>query len=349
MARLEDFLDTVFLKQRWLIHLFFWSAVLLWYAIFFGRENSNYLQTLFFVGLLMPVTIATSYFLNYYLVPHFLLKEKYGLFVLYFIYTLIVSLFLETMISVLTFVILAEFNIRNMSPASIDLFFLLTSLLSVVLLALAIKLLLHWRKSKEDYQKLMLEKTEGELRFLKAQLNPHFLFNTLNNLYYLTTQKSDLAPKAILQLSEILDYVLYTGKKTFVPFEQEWHHMENYIALERLHYEDRLNIDTSIKGDIKPCMISPMILITLVENAFKHGVMKSKDKSWVRIEAEFRDQNLYIVMQNSTRKETNSQCGIGLQNLRGQLNLLYRDRHELVIKDTVPDQFSLSLTLKHCE
>ncbi len=129
MNRLESFLDYLFSRQRWVIHVFFWLLILAFYVVFFGRKNSNYLQTFFFVGLLMPVTIGTTYFLNYYLVPRYLMKERFGFFLLYFVYTLIGSLFMEMMISMLTFIVMAEIKITDMSPASIDIFFLLTSLL----------------------------------------------------------------------------------------------------------------------------------------------------------------------------------------------------------------------------
>ena len=134
MKRFELLLDYLFTRQRWVIHIFFWLLILAFYVVFFGRENSNYLQTFFFVGLLMPVTIGTTYFLNYFLVPHYLMKERYGFFILYFIYTLLGSLFLEMMISALTFIVMAELNIHDMSPASIDLFFLLATLLMISIL-----------------------------------------------------------------------------------------------------------------------------------------------------------------------------------------------------------------------
>src|SRR4051812_3291033 len=179
MIKRKGFAEYIFKHQRWIVHVFFWMAVLAFYVVFFGRRNSNYVQTFFFVSLLMPVTIATTYFLNYYLLPRYLMKERYGFFVLYFLYTLIGSLFLEMMVAMLTFVVMAEVRIREMSPASFDVFFMLTSLLMVVFFGVAIKLLLHWRTAEQDYQKLISDKIETELRFLKIQLNPHFLFNTL--------------------------------------------------------------------------------------------------------------------------------------------------------------------------
>jgi sensor histidine kinase YesM len=345
MLKFDKILDKAFTRHRWIFPVLFWTIILLWYVIFFGRQNSNYLQTLFFVGLVMPVTIGTTYFLNYFLIPKFLLKDKYGMFALYFVYTMIISIFLEMLMSIVTFYIMAELKTKNMSPASFDVFFILTSLLAVVFLGMAVKLLLHWRTSKDDLQKLMLEKVETELKFLKAQLNPHFLFNTLNNLYYLATQKSDQAPAAILQLSEILDYSLYTSRAMFVPLEQEWRQVENYIALESLHYEDRLEVEANVSGNVGAYMISPMILITLIENAFKHGVVKSKEKSWIKINVACDKQYISISVRNSYEQFLKKKRGIGLENLKNQLNLLYPGSHVLELNTENAGEFSLTLSL----
>jgi sensor histidine kinase YesM len=340
----ERVIDHVFLKQRWIIHVLFWLVILLVYVLFFGRQNSNYVQTFFFVGLLMPVTICTTYFLNYYLIPKYLLTERYGFFLLYFVYTLIGSIFFEMSIAMITFIIMAEIRIQNMSPASFDIFFLLTSLLMVVFLGMAIKLLLHWRKSKDDYQKLMFEKLATELKFLKAQINPHFLFNTLNNLYYLALEKSDKAPKAILQLSEILDYVMRSGKVTWVPLAEELKQVENYIGLESLRYDDRLKVETNVVGSVEGRSIGPMILISLVENAFKHGVMRNTGAAWIRMELTIQEKELLISICNKYRGGTPG-GGIGLDNLRGQLGLLYGDKFDLQIDADEERGFSVNLAL----
>lgn len=344
MKRLELLLDYIFTRQRWVIHGLFWLLILVFYVVFFGRENSNYIQTFFFVGLLMPVTIGTTYFLNYYLVPRYLMKERYGFFLLYFVYTLIGSIFLEMMIAMLTFIVMAEVNIKEMSPASIDIFFLLTSLLMVVFFGVAIKMLLHWRTSKDDYQKLMRDRVEAELKFLKVQLNPHFLFNTLNNLYYLSTEKSDKAPQAILQLSEMLDYVMHSSKSVFVPLEKELKQVENYIALELLRYEDRVKVTTQFSDDLKEHEIGPMILITLIENAFKHGVMPIVGKAWINLSVAEKENGLFISISNSATI-TKPGNGIGLDNLRNQLDHLYKGYYSLEIVNSKADEFSINLLL----
>lgn len=345
MSRVEKFIDLIFSRHRWLLHCLYWMAILLLYVVFFGRQNSNYLQTAFFVGLLMPVIAGTTYFLNYRLVPTFLLKEHYIRFAIYFTYTLIAAIFLELVIVLITFLFLAGVNIRNMTPASIDTFFLLTSTLMVAFLSIAIKLLLHYRRSKENYEKLQKEKIETELKFLKAQLNPHFLFNTLNNLYYLATEKSERTPAAILQLSEILDYILNTSKQQLVPISMEWQQVKNYVALESLRYEDRVTVVLALEGELHHHKtIAPMILLTLVENAFKHGVMSVAGKSWIHMKVSIEKERTSIVIRNS-QCTTSSGHGIGLGNLKSQLELIYKKQYQLLVEDSVPNEYSINLTI----
>ena len=345
MNRITVFFDAFSTQRRWVAHVFFWLLILAFYVIFFGRRTDNYSLTLFFVGLLMPITIVTTYFVNYVLIPRYLMRERYLFFGLYFTYTLLGSVFLETVIALVTFIIMAELSIKSMSPASIDIVFLLTSLLMVIFFAGGIKMLLHWKKSKEEYQKLMREKVETELKFLKTQLNPHFLFNTLNNLYYLATVKSDKAPQAILCLSDVLDYVLKEGKSALVPLDRELKHLCNYVDLELLRYEDRAKVDIHVLGKPESHSIGPMMLITLMENAFKHGVGSVAESPWVQMSVKCDDEQVNINIRNGRKNRLNGH-GIGLENLQSQLNHLFGERSQLVINDNIPAEFGVSLTIR---
>jgi len=345
MDRVSTLIESVFKQHRWSIHLFFWVSVLVFYTLFFGRRSDNYSQTFFFVGLLMPVTVSLSYFLNYYLIPEYLLKGKYFRFVVYFAYAIIFSLFLEMMVAVVTFIVQAEVHIRKMSLASFDLFFLLSALMLVVFLSGAIKMIFHWQNSKEDYQELMREKVEVELRFLKTQLHPHFLFNTLNNLYYLALEKSDQTPKAILALGEILDYVLHETKNEFVSLERELKQVENYIALELLRYGDRLKVEIKVEDDISGLRIAPMMLITLIENSFKHGVSQTSRMSWINLRIKNKNKDIIIILENSIPAKLQlTKPGVGLQNLRNQIELLYASKARL-ITESFENRFSVKLEL----
>lgn len=344
MNQNRGFLDRLLLTRRWVLHVLFWVVVVSFYVLFFGRKNSNYLQTLFFVGLLMPIVMAATYFLNYYLVPFYLMRQKYVRFAVYTIYLLMGALFLEMMVALLTFIVVAGLKIRSMSPTSFDLVLVLSSLLLVLFLALAIKMVEHWRQSREDYEKLLRDKMETELKFLKTQLNPHFLFNTLNNLYYLATQKSDKTPQAILALSEILDYVLHAGKSVLVPLPDELKQVNNYVALEVLRYEDRVTVNHQVSGEPAKYSVPPMTLVTLVENAFKHGVMPTTDRSWINIRVDAGSEKLSILIQNSMR-ESNAGNGIGLENLRRQLTYLCGDNFRLDVDRSRGSEFSVTFEL----
>lgn len=344
MNQVEALLDRI-LSKRWALHAVFWFSIVVVYVFFLGKQSENYFQTFILVLLLIPVTMATTYFLNYRLIPEYLMKERFVKFITYFLYTILASLFIEMMIIILLFIVLADSHIKNMNPASIDIFFLLSALLMVVFLAGAIRLLGYWRKSRDNYQALMKEKIETELRFLKSQLNPHFLFNTLNNLYYLATQKSDKTPKAILALSEILDYVLHSGKTSLVPLHKEVEQMNNYIHLELLRYEDRVHVSITNEGDLTSWSLPPMTLLTLLENAFKHGVMPMVNQSWISVKIVCTPATLNLLISNSSLGEVQPGRGIGLHNLRNQWQLLYGDRFALVVHSELPNRFDVNLQL----
>ena len=136
----------------------------------------------------------------------------------------------------------------------------------------SVKILRHWYKTEQHTRNLEREKLEAELKFLKAQIHPHFLFNTLNNLYSLTLKKSDYAPEVVLKLSGLVNYMLYYTKEQAVPLAKEIESIHNYIALEKIRYGKELEIAFDVSGNIGSSMISPMLLLPFIENSFKHGV-----------------------------------------------------------------------------
>ena len=182
---------------------------------------------------------------------------------------------------------------------------------------------------KQTAQKLLIEKQAAELNYLKSQTNPHFLFNTLNNIYALSKDKSDLAPDAILRLSEILRFMLYHTGGPFIPIGQEIKIIGDYIALEQLRYDDSLRVE--FRHDLLPdpqLPIPPLLLIPLVENAFKHGASETRERPFVHIQLSVEGQRLSFCVKNSVEEPPAGaifQENIGLSNLRRQLELLYSD------------------------
>lgn len=214
------------------------------------------------------------------------------------------------------------------------------------------KLFYHNFKLRQTTQQLRLEKQEAELNYLKSQTNPHFLFNTLNNIYSLSRDKSDLAPESILRLSKILRFMLYETSGAFIIMEQELEIISDYIVLEKLRYDDSLLIN--FKHDIEDVKqpLPPLLLIPLVENAFKHGVSETSNHPFVDIHFSTNQQQLLFVVKNSTENihgemsQPDGQAGvkenIGLSNLRRQLELLYTD-YDLSVQQ---DETIFTATLK---
>ncbi|HYC40696.1 MAG TPA: histidine kinase [Chitinophagaceae bacterium] len=186
---------------------------------------------------------------------------------------------------------------------------------------------------RQAAQQLRIEKQEAELNYLKSQTNPHFLFNTLNNIYALTKEKSDLAPESVLRLSKILRFMLYETTGRFISVEQELRVITDYIELEKLRYDASLVVNFSYDVEDMRQAVPPLLLIPLVENAFKHGAAETRGTPFVDIHLSIRNRQLLFVVRNSAEAEPLESVkeNIGLSNLRRQLQLLYRD-HELSIR-----------------
>ncbi len=189
-------------------------------------------------------------------------------------------------------------------------------------------------KLKQAAKQLRIEKQEAELNYLKSQTNPHFLFNTLNNIYSLARDKSDLAPESILRLSKILRFMLYETSGEYIAIEQELKIISDYIALEKLRYDESLHINFNHDIEDMKQALPPLLLIPLVENAFKHGVSETRNHPFVDIHLSVSKRQLKFVVKNSTdvsQEQGNVKENIGLSNLRRQLELLYTD-YELFVE-----------------
>ena len=186
----------------------------------------------------------------------------------------------------------------------------------------------NYVKLKQATQQLKIEKQQAELNYLKSQTNPHFLFNTLNNIYSLARDKSDLAPESVLRLSKILRYMLYEAGGNYIAVEQELKIIGDYIALEKLRYDESLRINFNYDVDDRKQSLPPLLLIPLVENAFKHGVSETRNKPFVEIHLSIRSSRLKFFVRNSTGETVTDEKvkeNIGLSNLRRQLELLYKE------------------------
>ncbi|WP_338225445.1 sensor histidine kinase [Algoriphagus confluentis] len=180
--------------------------------------------------------------------------------------------------------------------------------------------------------RIKAEKKTAELAALKAQLNPHFLFNTLNNIYSLAVQGSPMTAVSIEKLSGILDYLLYRCDEKFVPLNQEINLLNNYISLQKLRYSNRLLIDQEFSID-SDYSIAPLILLTMVENMFKHGVEKTTGKAILKIKINATKGKFCMLTENTFDPQSHTERGIGFKNVRHQLHLIYPTRHQIDSKE----------------
>ncbi|MFT5752675.1 MAG: hypothetical protein ACI86L_002189 [Dokdonia sp.] len=180
---------------------------------------------------------------------------------------------------------------------------------------------------------LQADKSKAELALLKTQINPHFFFNTLNNLYALTVKNSDQAPAVILKLSEMMRYTIYEGKKELVPLKEEIEYLKNYIDLHRIRYHKSVDIQLNSSVD-ESLQIAPLMYIILLENAFKHGVDSLSDKAYIHINLQNDANGIQFTIENNfERSESNQEKGIGLDNIKQRLKLIYPKQHELNISE----------------
>ena len=205
-----------------------------------------------------------------------------------------------------------------------------------------------YRKLKIAAQQLRIKKQEAELNYLKSQTNPHFLFNTLNNIYSLARDKSDLAPESIMRLSKILRYMLYETSGDYIAIGQELKIISDYIALEKLRYDDTLLVNFNYDVEDMNQALPPLLLIPLVENAFKHGASETRARPFVYIHLSVKNRELEFQVKNSTEafaEEGSMKENIGLSNLRRQLELLYTDYHFTVNQGESEFTASLKINL----
>jgi len=337
------------------LHILFWVISWVFLSWFFTRLTNEYRITYLFSTLLLFIAIGTTWFLNYFLIPKFLLNRKYWLFALFTIFAGLVSLWLELLgILGIFLYLVAKFNTGKGLPFFIDPVFLIAGLYIIVFAGVMIRLVrisfsMQAEKLKLQNLKLEVENKlkESELNSMRTQFHPHFLFNTLNNLYWLTLNKSDLAPQLVLKLSDLLDYSLYRCKDDRVELNQEVEYIRNYLDIMRIRFQESADIRFDIQGETTNRMVAPLIFITFVENACKHGLSQMPGHAMIHIDLEIKPSSIQFTIVNKFPESVDQaipQAGIGLAQVQTRLNLLYPEKHELIIRD-IGHEFKVQVTL----
>ena len=326
-------------------HAVFWAALFAFLLYFdqsglsTGERWTNEFFNLLFYALIV-------YFNLFYLIPNYLTKKR---FLTYLLLLLAVTLILTPLRVIFFYFRFADLpRLQSNLLDNLDLYFVLTFLIGGG--STVAQIVTDWFRQLREQQELETRTMQSELRFLKSQINPHFLFNTLNNLYALTLKKSDKAPEIVIKLSEMMRYMLYECNEKRVPLYKEVNYLRNYLDLEQLRQHDNIRIDFTVEGHVSDQRIAPLLFIPFLENSFKHGLNTQLRDGFVDIDLRVTDQTVNFRIENSkgqtvARPDNRPSGGIGLVNVRRRLNLMYPERYELRVSNT-PNTFAVDLTIE---
>ena len=373
--RMHEFIFSNRLYHRLVRHTAFWVVCWIFFlgSYFFptncfpgwklqGEHVLIYKQLGFFQFSILSLMLSSrniifqmifTYIIIYFLMPKYLIREKYWAFVTCIVLLILVVATMHYYLADLVsnsylyslFDIMKKTTRHNSYNGSFSMVLFYYPFVGGI--ALSIKLMKRWWLKQQESLQLTITKSNAELQLLKAQVHPHFLFNTLNNIYSFTLTSSPKAPEMIKKLSGLLHYIIYECNQPLVSLDKEFKMIHDYMALEKVRYGEQMDMTTDIRGDYKNETIAPLLLIPFVENSFKHGTSKMLSKPWVSLNIIVENGSLYFMLNNSKPEEyidSNGKNGIGLANVQKRLQLLYLGKHELKMTSE-PEHFTVLLRL----
>lgn len=325
-------------------HLTFWLSLVVILALI-DSNGMNFPQKLLLEFISISFYALIVYINYFYLFPQYLKAKRlpYHLF-----WLVIVSALIMPIKSLALFLTTSNPDIKGFFID--NQYFIFLSTLFIGFSSSIYFIMTDWLKSQREKQELAKETLQSELKFLKSQINPHFLFNTLNSLYALTLKKSDQAPEIVLKLSEMMRYMLYDCNEKQVPLDKEVGYITNYLELEKLRHGKKMDINLQINGKVEHQNIAPLLFIPFIENCFKHGISNRIDEGFVNIILTINQNDLEVMVENSKAPTMPNASGkrsggIGLINVKRRLELLYPDQYELEIENS-PGVYKVKLSLK---
>jgi len=327
------------LSKRLVHHLLFWAVFCFIIMLVTTDEFNNPIKNSIRLTTELLVFGCFFVYVHFYLFEHFLDKKKY------YTYVLLLLAFVASG-GILFHIYFSRMYPEEYTNTETNTY---ANVFGIIFISTSLKLIKRWAKQSIELDKIKAKHYQTELKLLKSQLNPHFFFNTLNNLYSLSLEKSVEVPGVILKLSDLMRYLLDSNKKKEVPLKHEYDFINNYLSLERLRYSNRCDIKLTVEGDMNGKFIAPMLLIPFVENSFKHGVSSTVANSFVHAHLHTDRNILYFTVENSKPEKPenvkNSSSEMGLKNVQRRLELLYPKKHKLNITDK-PDIYKINLELK---
>lgn len=333
-----------FIKYK-LHHIFFWMLV---FGVWFFLRVDDYSResTAFNVTLIKVAELAAMiYITNYILIPQLLYKKQYVWFAIIFV----VMIFCSSIIKMnILGRLLNSYQLINWSDnLKKSLYDNIIPHFFLVIAGAAIKLVFDYGRLQQRMAETAREKAEAELNFLKSQINPHFVFNSLNSVYFLINKENTEARDALHKFSEMLRYQLYEINDDKIPIEKEINYLKDYVDLQQLRKDEKYTVQFNCASDIKGFSIEPLLLIPFVENAFKHISHFSDKINFIKVDMLMVNRTFVFSVINSKEMQqtTEQHGGIGLNNVKRRLELLYPGRHELKINDT-GSNFAVQLNLQ---
>jgi hypothetical protein len=342
-------------KYRVSRHLLFWGIWWIYFVILhavnpFGKAEISYFRNPVFTftegSFFVLAQLPLAYSMWYIILPHCMLKKK---FVLSIICTAMLwflggvwhwYLFLNVFPDIIAFILPPQYLENTQRPASASFVMAVMAnykgAFTITAFGFMIKFAKYWYHKEQRNLQLQKEKSEAQLQLLTAQIHPHFLFNTLNNIFSQTQTESPKGSKMIMALSDMLRYILYDGQKPLVPLKHEIEMIREYIHLEKIRYGNKLEVHINTPANTDDIYIAPLLLLPFVENCFKHGTSKMLQSPWINITISLNGQRMSMKIMNGkvapARKEK-TRGGIGIENVKQRLELLYKGKHQMDITE----------------
>jgi hypothetical protein len=311
-------------QHRWIIHLAFILFAVVYFNWAVGYQwKGSWWKTLAYGFLYLPGSLIVVYPMLYYLFPKFLYKKKFLEFIVGYIFLLACAKIVSDGI------VVATSGIPYVKHFQIKPGHLVTPFINISSLAASVELIRYFYFQENKSVQARQEKTKAELELLKSQIHPHFLFNTLNSLFAHTMIKSPESPRIVVGLSDLLRFMVYESRVEFIPLDQEIQLLRNYVNLEKLRYGSDLDVSFTYSGETENKLIRPLLLLPLVEQAFKEGVSEQLEQKWISLNIHAEKERLYFKLANSSEQtevgeETSvSASNQGLKNVRKRLELYY--------------------------
>lgn len=351
-------------KYRIRRHLVFWISWWLFQGFlysfvaaekigdYFARLPMSMLESLIYLS----SHVFLAYFLIYYVIPRYLLKQRYWSAALlcaagFFVAALMAAMLSIFVIHPIRVAVLPHYYSIPRYPRSVSLFLALMAglrgAITVGGIAAAIKLMKSLYQKEQRNLQLQKENVEAQLKILQAQVHPHFLFNTLNNIYADTQDKAPKAAALVSGLSALLRFILYESNKPQIQLRNELRMIEDYIGLEKIRYSNAIDIHIDLPGETNDYTIAPLLLLPLIENSFKHGTSQLIEQPWISLKVELEGNQMQLKLMNAKPVQpypAKSASGIGIENVRKRLALLYPGQYYLNIIDE-EDVFIVNLKL----